>query len=182
MKKGDSNRTEYRMYFFVPSNLSSLQQGIQTGQSVVEYAYRYGNEDDFRSFAFWDKTFIVLDGGTANTGYCGHELGTIDMYHKLLTENNIQHSIYVNSDLNEAITGICVLVEDKVWNYEKYPEFREYLLNAYKDNIIEHMRIQRNNDEQNIKEYNEHYTHWIKSIGGEKNLFLRNFLRNKKPI
>lgn len=55
---------KYRMYFFVPCNISEIQKGIQAGHAALEYAFLYGDTDEYKSFIVNDKTWIILNGGT----------------------------------------------------------------------------------------------------------------------
>ena len=60
---------EMRMYFLVMYNLSDIQKGIQAGHALVEYVSAHGSDKpDFILFSSFDKTFIVLNGGTSNEG------------------------------------------------------------------------------------------------------------------
>ena len=51
----------YRLYGFVPYNLSPIQQGIQFGHGVVEYAQKYFKDKTYQQWAKDDKTFIILN-------------------------------------------------------------------------------------------------------------------------
>lgn len=148
-------KIEYRMYFLVPYNLSPIQQGIQAGHSVVEYANKYFNDEDYQSWALNDKTFIILNGGTTNKSDV--YFGTLNQHLRTLLDNNIKLAYFYEPDLGDQLTAIAFLVEEKVFNKVKYPDFdRESVIYKYQDEI-----------------------QWINSIG-EKNAFLRNFLSTFK--
>ena len=68
---------KYRMYGFVPYQLSGIQSGIQFGHAVVEYANEFGNTPAYQKWSKFDKTFIVLDGGTTNNNV--NNLGTLNL-------------------------------------------------------------------------------------------------------
>ena len=57
---------KYRLYFFVPYNISPIQQAIQAGHAALEYAYKFGNTSDYIDFMINDKTWVILNGGTTN--------------------------------------------------------------------------------------------------------------------
>src|SRR6187431_1544072 len=82
---------KYRMYGFVPYNLSEIQKGIQFGHAVVEYAQMARDFAAYdKVYLQWvrdDKTFIILNGGTTNTNI--EKLGTLNQYANLLDENGV---------------------------------------------------------------------------------------------
>jgi len=57
---------KYRMYFFVPYNLSPIQQAIQAGHAGMEYVYKNQINPELIQFMNNDKTWIVLNGETTN--------------------------------------------------------------------------------------------------------------------
>ena len=145
---------ELRMYFFVPYNLSSIQKGIQAGHAALEYALRYGRTELFKTFMRDYKTWIILNGGTTrDVGISmenGIEAGTLNQIRLGLESNNIFHSFFREPDLNYALTAVCFIADERVWNFEKYPDDLEQ-----DDNF------------------------WISYLGGEKNAYLRNLIRGK---
>jgi hypothetical protein len=66
--------------------------------------------------------------------------------------------------LNDALTAIVFLVDERVFNKKKYPEPKYPAEIGTKE--LERVPT--------IKET----AAWVKSIGGKKNVFLRNFLMN----
>ncbi len=175
------NRLKYRMYFFVPYNLSDIQKSIQAGHSALEYAVKYKNEKDFEEFVFWDKTWIILNGGTSNDGHLGDKKGSMQEYYGLLRDKGIHHAVFYEPDINSALTAICFLADERVWDYETYIDFKEYLIN----NLIEKEyqiinMIRRTDYDTLIKDHADAHYKWIETIGGEKNVFLRELLKGKK--
>jgi len=86
------NNLEKRMYFLVPYNISPIQQAIQAGHSMGEYALKYGRYDsDHLIWEFLEKwkTWIVLNGGTTNFEMI--EVDGVDEY--IGTLNQIQVSL-----------------------------------------------------------------------------------------
>lgn len=152
---------KYRMYGLVPYNLSPIQQGIQFGHAVVEYMLKYPPElnEETKQWANYDKTFIVLNGGTTNLGYQGDNKGTINKYLDELLLKKIKLARFYEPDLGNQLTSVVFLVPEQVWDYEKYPDF--YPTNGL---II--------NDFQQ-----PNYNEWVDSLGGEKNVWLRSFLK-----
>ncbi len=104
-----------KMYGFVPYNISGIQKGIQFNHAVVEYGLKYGGDEDYLNWAIYDKTLIILNGGTTND-----VSGTLNALQKDLEDLNIKYATFREEDLNNALTGIVFLLDEKVWDREKY--------------------------------------------------------------
>ena len=150
---------EYRMYGLVPYNLSPIQQGIQFGHAVVEYqqnAKAIPNvEAIYDKWAQMDKTFIILNGGTTSEN--PERLGTLQTNAKLIEDNGVLTGRFYEYDLNDTLTAVVFLVDERVYNRELYPDF---VTNGFYTS------------DENEKQYNE----WLEKIGGKTNEFLRSFL------
>jgi hypothetical protein len=151
---------EYRMYGLVPYNLSPIQQGIQFGHAVVDYRESIERNKEllgvYKAWAKKDKTFIILNGGTTNN--TSFKLGTLNKHMFNLIGAGIKVQEFHEPDLNDALTAICFLVDERVFNKEKYPDF-----------VV--------NGDSPIKIQNKEYSKWVESIGGKKNAFLRDYLK-----
>ena len=155
---------EKRMYFFVPYQLTGIQQGIQCGHAALRYAKKYWENPVFIDFRDNWETWVILNGGSTNSRQ--HEIdvdpnckpiGTLNQIHNQLVENKIDCVDFYEPDLQDAMTAICFICDERVFNKEKYEDFEDKLLD----------------DQTPTKQ-------WIKSIGGEKNLFLRELLKGKR--
>jgi len=180
---------KYRMYFFVPYNISPIQQAIQAGHAALEYAWRFGVSQEYKLFFENDKTWIILNGGTTNSKWDDNAipLGTLDQLRENLRDNKIDNSYFIEPDLNNALTAVCFLADERVWDYETYPEFYDWLIELkinpeYKYAMdLKNPQIRRYTPEQFKQYFPEFYIQWTSEIlGGEKNEFLRNLLRGKK--
>lgn len=119
-------KVKYRMYGLVPYNISPIQQGIQFGHAVVEYSIgRYGSHDDYKQWAKEDKTFIILNGGTTNDNE--ERLGSLNKSVRRLEDICIPYATFNEPDLGDQLTAVVFLVDDRVWDKEKYPEFNKFL-------------------------------------------------------
>jgi len=179
---------EYRMYFFVPYNVSEIQKSLQAGHSALEYAQRYGQSEEFKNFMN-DKTWIILNGGTTNDERDFNEiaLGTLNQIADGLLENDIQFSYFREPDLNNALTAVCFICDERVFNGKDYPDFVDYILDIKMytkteaatpaENMIM-LKIKTN--EELIIMFPEYYKEWVRFIGGIKNVFLRELIKDKK--
>jgi hypothetical protein len=105
------------MYGLVPYNISPIQQGIQFGHAVVEYSIgKYAKLDDYREWSKEDKTFIILNGGTTNNNE--ERLGSLNMVSRRLEDICIPYA-----------TAVVFLVDERVWDKEKYPDYDDRLNN-----------------------------------------------------
>ena len=111
---------EYRMYGLVPYNISPIQQGIQFGHAVVEYGLKHFKDLDYQKWAKKDKTFIILNGGTTNSH--PHFLGSLNKHLETLKNNKIKAVTFQEPDLGHQLTAVVFLVDERVFNKEKYPD------------------------------------------------------------
>jgi len=112
------------MYGLVPYNLSPIQQGIQYGHAVVEYAQSNFSKDDYQKWAKNDKTFIILNGGTTNDRrYDGDYIGTLNRHKVELSKNGIIYADFHEPDLGDQLTAVVFLVDDRVFDFEKWPPY-----------------------------------------------------------
>ena len=120
-------RLEQRMYGLVPYNISPIQQGIQFGHAVVEYGIRiyHGHADDaYLQWARNDKTFIILNGGTTNNN--SEQWGTLNQAVLELGRLRVQKATFNEPDLGDQLTAVVFLVDERVWDKEKYPEYNPH--------------------------------------------------------
>lgn len=173
-----SNNLEKRMYFLVPYNISPIQQAIQAGHAALEYAHEYKDDPDYIDFIENWKTWIILNGGTTNgaqdpdTGFyygsLDNILGELCDYMVEHPNDPIKHSHFYEPDLNDALTAICLVVDERVFNREDYPDFGDWY-NTNEENLP---------SLPNLEDYIERY---IDDIGiDEKIYFLKELLNNKK--
>lgn len=148
---------ELRMYGFVNYQLTGIQKGIQFGHAVVEYGQQVKKTGDPKLINKWNdwadnwKTFIILNGGTTND-----KNGSINKLYEEVKKNNIFTVSFREPDLGDQMTAFVFIVDERVFNKNKYPDFQSSWINPFAK------------------------FSWIKKIGGEDNLFLRNFLLDKK--
>jgi len=167
------NNLEKRMYFLVPYNISPIQQAIQAGHAALEYALKYPDDEDFIDFVDNHKTWIILNGGTTNDKRelgTGIAKGTLNQALDAIAEQgNIKYSVFEEPDLNNALTAICLIVDERVFNREDYPDFSDYLRNLgfRKDSEIEDWKL---------KKLEEEY----ENLMGKDIVFLKNLLNTKK--
>ena len=175
----------YRTYVFVERHLSPLDKGIQSAHAIIEYyndAKLWNKEEESANFDKWahfDKTLILLGGGTVN------DLDDLD---EKLTELRIHHGSFREADLDNILTAIAVVVDERVFNKEKYPDFEEWAAKEKKDITPKqevgwcYYTIKTDSSTISISEDKKpiYYKEWVEFIGGEKNVFLRQFIQNKK--
>lgn len=168
---------EYRMYGFVPYNLSPIQQGIQFGHAVVEYSQfacdRPALIGVYNKWANKDKTFIILNGGTTNNN--PERLGSLNQSLELLNENGVTTKEFNEPDLGDQLTAFVFLVDERVFNKTVYPSFV-----GTPFPWPSHKKPSEKEYSKWESENNKNYASWEEKIGGPKNAFLRSFLEGKK--
>lgn len=169
---------EKRMYFFVPYNISEIQKGIQAGHASLEYAKKYNHSEEYKDFIENWKTWIILNGGTTNNNYNSEKRGSLNTYCDYLEEHNIDHSVFYEPDLNNALTAICFICDSKCFDKDIL-DYKFWLVDSRivndlygsNDNLW-YEKALKNNDL--IKEYKSLYNLT------EKQFRLRNLITNKK--
>lgn len=104
---------QYKMYAFVLYQLSDKQKGIQAQHAISRYGHKFKDDPAFISWVTKDETTIILTPG-----------GSIQMEDTLfqLLNNNIEVVKFHEPDLDKIMTAYCFLVDERVWNREKYPD------------------------------------------------------------
>jgi hypothetical protein len=169
------------MYGLVPYNLSPIQQGIQYGHAVVEYGLDNFQSQSYLDWAKYDKTFIILNGGTTNKRasiVTGEYVGSLNNHLVALKDAGVVFSKFEEPDLGDQLTAVVFLVDERVFNKEMYPDFIDYIkqfpeiIATFEDKslgqIVRHLEEQRP----------AVYMNWVEEVlGGETNEFLRRFLK-----
>ena len=177
------------MYFFVPYQLTGIQQGIQCGHASIEYMMKYWKELDCVDFRENWKTWVILNGGTTNskTDETNKPIGTLNQIHHDLWLNSINYALFHEPDLQDALTAVCFICDERVFNKELYPNFMDWILDVkmYPDarKVIPNAneRMLRNLSKEKCEEFfPEYYKEWTEFVGGKKNVFLRELINGKK--
>jgi len=168
---------EKRMYFLTLYNISDIQKGIQCGHAQNEYALNYWNDEGFQDWAKNWKTWIILNGGTSNDAsksFYGaeKELGSMEKHLSILMENIDKFTVFYEPDLNNALTSIAFLVDERVFNKKDYPDFINYMFEIKQVNNLD-LDVSEGYEDRYPKEYQE----WVDFVGGKQNVFLREFLQ-----
>jgi hypothetical protein len=185
----EQKQLEYRLYFFVPYNISPIQQAIQAGHSALEYADKYGSDEEYIIFVREFKTWIILDGGTTNEhrDFDGVAFGSLNQIGDDLLKNDIKFGYFQEPDLNDALTAVCFLADERVFNRKDYPDFIDYILDVKmypvaREEVPEqnYIMLKMQSPEKQQEMFPEYYKEWVRFVGGVKNIFLRELIKNKK--
>jgi hypothetical protein len=189
-------KLELRMYGFVPYNISEIQKGIQFGHAVVEYGLVNHLDNDYLNWAKYNKTFIILNGGTSNhsvdryreeafnKGWREDEtyVGSMETIKTNLEENGVKIATFYEPDLNDMLSGICFIVDERVFS-KKYLGLGDWVVENYGDMIMDNhgfgfnvSRLEKQIRYSEIPKEQKIYQKWVEYIGGEKNVFLRDYL------
>ena len=181
------DKLELRMYGFVPYNISEIQKAIQFGHAVVEYGLDNFHTTDYLDWAKLHKTFIILNGGTSNhvdSEYVGSMEGILEE----LKKKDITLATFNEPDLNDMLSAIVFIIDEKVFNRKVYLDFGDWIMENHhsylKNNMLTGSKIEKMRKEGyfltgNVTE-KKLYSQWVDFVGGEKNVFLRDYLKNAK--
>ena len=185
-------KLELRMYGLVPYNISEIQKAIQFGHAVVEYGLEHFHEDRYLDWAKYWKTFIILNGGTSNHSMNRYHhdesefQGSMEASLATLMSEGIDIATFYEPDLNDMLSAIVFIVDERVFNRKLYPDFGDWIMeNHYSylsDNMINSNKIERMRLEGHFERGTERerrlYCEWMDLVGGKKNVFLRDYLKN----
>lgn len=188
------SKLELRMYGLVPYNISPIQQAIQFGHAVVEYGqkmkklgeHKQSLNKQYDDWADNWKTFIILNGGTTNHKTSledGLPFGTLNNHVLSLMDNGVDFSTFNEPDLGDQLTAVVFIVDERVFNRKKYPNFEDWVIENYGDLIVgdgSAYKIAKEIRESDSPYDKKVYKEWVDLVGGEKNVFLRDFLKNFK--
>jgi hypothetical protein len=194
-----NEKLELRMYGLVPYNISPIQQAIQFGHAVVEYGQLVKQSivippmatnalEVYDDWANNCKTFIILNGGTSNHSQNryneGEFIGSMETHLQTLQDNGVDLATFYEPDLNDMLSAIVFIVDERVFNKKDYPDFENWVIENYGDLIrsdypTASYMLARQIKESTSKEDQKVYQEWVRLIGGEKNVFLREFLDPK---
>lgn len=182
---------ELRMYFFVPQNVSEIYKGIQAGHAALRYAVKFHNSE-LMDFVDNHETWVILNGGTTNDDrdFDGISKGSLNQIADSLQDNDIDFTYFHEPDLNNALTAVCFICDERVFNRKDYPDFVDWILNVKMFSDAKDMALKNNPEfwtklkimpnEEVIDGFPEYYKEWVRFIGGVKNVFLRELIKDKK--
>ena len=142
---------KYRMYSLVLTSLSTIQKGVQSTHSIIDYASKFHKKSEYIQWYNIDKTIIILNGGN---------YWDLKESKEFLNSLGIPYTVFYEDDLNHLMTSISFVVDEKVWDTKEYPSFDDEV------------------DETSSDE-SEASPEWLTKMGGIKNYKLRKFLRSK---
>jgi hypothetical protein len=174
---------ELRMYFFVPYNISEIAKGIQAGHASLEYARHFGDTATFKDFVDNWKTWVILNGGTTNNGFDfeGKPLGSLNEIINTLQDNDIDIAYFQEPDLNDALTAICFICDERVFNRKDYPDFIDYLNDVkLMTDALMSFNFMPKKTVTFEEHFSEEYKEWVRFVGGMKNVVLRDIIKDKR--
>jgi hypothetical protein len=188
------NKLELRMYGFVPYNISEIQKGIQFGHAVVEYSLENFHSNEYLDWAKYWKTFIILNGGTSNHSSNRYHqteeeyIGSMETILEELKTNDVKLATFFEPDLNDMLSAIVFIIDERVFNRKVYLDFGDWVMQNHfsylQDNMMNSGKIERMRKEGYFLNATDKekkiYSDWVNFVGGEKNVFLRDFLNPNK--
>jgi hypothetical protein len=160
-------KLRYKMYALNIYQLKDIQQGIQAQHAISRYEYVYRDNPEVRAaYDSWiqnDQTTIILNGGTCQS---------LKNIIQQLTDNDIPHYAFQESDLDMITTSVALLADERVWDFKKYA----YPANPVEDSLLPVVggftvdSLER--EAKRIEEF----------LGGKKNVFLRQLLSPMRTI
>lgn len=166
------------MFFLVPYNISPIQQAIQAGHASLEYAHRFRDVPLFVDFVENHKTWIILNGGTTRHGEDFETMGTLNQIEYRLITSGIHHSSFREPDLDYALTAVCFIADERVFNWKDYPSFDDYIRDREAGEFLD--RLCKISPEELPNVFSYRYSEWLQLIGGKYNAILKEIIKDKR--
>ena len=88
-------------------------------------------------------------------------------------------------DLEDALTAVCFICDERVFDYEKYLDLKDYIISFdFLDDTKEKydsFRVSGKTYEELKEMFPAQYKSWVRDVmGSEENVFLRNLIKGKK--
>jgi hypothetical protein len=191
---GTPKDLEKKIYVFVPYNISDKQKGIQALHGAQKYDRKYEGSTMLHDFIDNHMTCIMLDGGTTNSH--PERLGTLNLILLAIVEFNngsekeyIPYSFFEEPDINDALTAVAFIADERVFDFKTYPEFYDWyseLTSKLTSNSpttlpINPWALRRMSPEEQKELLPDYYKKWVNEVlGGDHIELLRNLIRGKK--
>ena len=118
-----------------------------------------------------------MNGTTTNLN--PEKLGGLNKHLQNLSNIGVKISSFHEPDLGDQLTAFVFIVDERVFNKKDYPDFEDWVVLNYGEllngfNNIADFKESKNPDDIRV------YQEWFSLVGGERNVFLRDFLKNFK--
>lgn len=157
----DTMEHKYKMYSIVLRHLDGQNKGIQTAHGVCEYVRKHWGDNNLQQWIYWDKTIVMLNGGTVSD---------MDMIVEKFTEAGVPFETFEEEDLSGLTTSICLLADERVWDRDTYPSFDEFVKDFTTMGAA--MGVSKETCE---KQFTEMYE---ERVGGHRNAVMKEVLNN----
>ena len=109
------------MFGFVMYQLgATIHAGIQYGHAKDEFSIKYGRTKAFKRWLYKDKVYSIKNGGTTNS-----VSGGLQTRIKELEERKIKYATFREEDMDNILTSIAFLIDERVFDRDKYPSLED---------------------------------------------------------
>lgn len=136
--------------------------------ALEEYHIIYGETKELYKWGRNDKAIKILNVESLK------ELTDIK---KELVKREIRFSCFNEESLGGLLTALCLIVEDKVYDWKQYPDYHTWCFNNHIEADIMHPTVP-----PMFERNEENYANWLEFIGGENNRFLKEMLNSKWSV
>jgi len=149
----------------------------------------YGLTEEFNDFITNWKTWVILNGGTMNDERDFDDIpkGSMNNIADGLQKNDIMFSYFLEPDLNNGLSALCFICDERVFNRKDYPDFVDEIINTSGQNVGDEdynpiwcVLTRSKSIDELIEQYPMKYKSWVRNVGGVKNVFLRDLIKGKK--
>ena len=115
-------------------------------------------------------------------------VGSMETILETLKENDVKVGTFFEPDLNDMLSAIVFIIDERVFNRKVYLDFGDWVMENHftylQDNMINSNKIEKMRKEGYFSNGSDKeqkiYSDWVDHVGGEKNVFLRDYLNPNK--
>lgn len=146
------------MYGVVIRHLSGIQKGIQYQHATQEYANQFSADKDHIKWAKEDKTTVILEcNSTDNDSILTADKAEMQDFVAKLIALSWKYATFVEPDLNNTMTAVVCLADDRIWDKTNYPDWKTV---CYENRFSGENALEA--------ESNGYYKAWLQKIGGPR--------------
>ena len=105
---------DQRMICIVPRHLSGIASGIQALHAVVEYSIKFNETLEWKKWSKRSKTLVLLESHTTQQ--------LDEVFEELKGKLKYPVAKFIEPDLGDAVTAICFLIGQSVWDTKSFPD------------------------------------------------------------
>ena len=103
----------------------------------------------------------------------------MDLHEKYFIDNKIPYASFHEPDLNNALSALCFICDNKVFDWFNYPIFVKWVYEFKGLQLTDKEKVEKLPYESGSS-LDKLYQEWVEFVGGEQNAKLKELIYGKK--